>query len=320
MKKVGITGGAGFIGSYITRRFLNAEFKVKASVTNISNSDKYEHLFELGNEDNLSIHALDVQELEALESFASDCDILIHCGTPFKLEVENPEKDLHEPTIKGTQNFLKLVRENSNLEKLVFVASVAAYNTSFPYPVPHRPPDHIYTENDKPHLSEANVPYAQAKYYADQTVRKFIDQHTDLNFEIVSVSPVTVVGNALSNRDDSTSVGFQQVLKSGKVGDPFLKTLFDENVEFAMVDVEDVAEAVYKAATKSGIHGKNYLLSSESWSISDISKMLNGEFPEGNARIVYSNKLAEKDLGIQFRPVKEPLNRFFKHSKNASRV
>ena len=310
MKKIGITGGAGFIGSYITKRFLDAGHKVKVAVTNISKSNKYEHLFELGHEDKLSIKDLNVQDLDSLRSFSKDCDIIIHCGTPFKLGVDDPKRDLFEPTIKGTENFLRIVTENNDLEKLVFVASVAALNTSFPYPVSSRDADHLYTEEDEPFLDETNIPYAQAKYYADQTVRKFIHDHPGIKTEIVSVSPVTVIGKALSKREDSTSVGLQQVIKSGTAPDVFMQTLFDDDVEFALVDVKDVAEAVYQAAIKKGNHAKNYLLTSESWRISDISRMLNHKKPNGKPRTVYSNKLAKRELGVDFKPVNEPLKLF----------
>ncbi|HEY9184920.1 MAG TPA: NAD-dependent epimerase/dehydratase family protein [Salegentibacter sp.] len=38
MKTVGIIGGSGFIGSYITRKFLQEGFEVKVSVTDINKS------------------------------------------------------------------------------------------------------------------------------------------------------------------------------------------------------------------------------------------------------------------------------------------
>ncbi len=310
MKSIGITGGAGFIGSYITKKFLDEGHKVKVSVTNISRSDKYEHLFELGNEDKLSIKDLNVQDMDSLRSFSRDCEIIIHCGTPFKLGVEDPKRDLFQPTINGTENFLKIVTENKNLEKIVFVASVAAFNTSFPYPAIGRDADHLYTEEDEPFLDEANIPYAQAKYYADQTVRRFIKNNPDVDTEITTVSPVTVIGRSLSKREDSTSVGLQHLLKAKMAPDQFMQTLFDEDVEFALVDVKDVAEGVYRAATKKGIHARNYLLTSESWRVSDISRMLNGEDPKAEPRTVYSNELAKKELGLDFKPVSEPLNNF----------
>jgi len=40
MKKVGIIGGAGFIGSYNTKKFLREGYKVKVSTTDLSNKEK----------------------------------------------------------------------------------------------------------------------------------------------------------------------------------------------------------------------------------------------------------------------------------------
>ncbi len=43
MKTVGIIGGAGFIGSYNTKKFLENGYHVKVSATDLSNKDKYAH-------------------------------------------------------------------------------------------------------------------------------------------------------------------------------------------------------------------------------------------------------------------------------------
>ena len=88
--------------------------------------------------------------------------------------------------------------------------------------------------------------------------------------------------------------------------------LFDTDTEFAIVDVRDVADGIYSSATKKGLSGKNYLLSSESWKLSDISKMLNNEKPNGNAKIVYKNDKAKQELGIAFNKAEVPLSEFGK--------
>ncbi len=132
----------------------------------------------------------------------------------------------------------------------------------------------------------------------------------DLNFEISSVSPVGVMGKSLSQREDSTSTGLQFLFKNKIAPDPFIQMFYDNDIEFALVDVADVAEGVYSAATTEGIHGKNYLLSSESYRVSDISLMLNNQEPKGKSRIVYNSSLAKNDLAITFNPAKVPLNQF----------
>jgi nucleoside-diphosphate-sugar epimerase len=310
MKTVGIVGGSGFIGSHTTKKFLEEGFKVKVSATDISKPEKYKHLKELKNAENLEILALKVENKQQLKAFVQGCEIVIHGGTPFQLDVQDPKTELFDPTIKGTENFLEIIKNTPSIEKVVFIASVAAYNTNFPLPPDGKTPDDSIAEDDEPFMSEESHPYAQAKFLANQTVEKFIKDHADLHFEITSVSPVAVMGKSLSNREDSTSSGLQFLFKNNIAPNPFVQMLFDTDAEFAIVDVEDVAHAIFNASQKKGLHGKNYLLSSESWKVSDVSAMLNEQQPKGQAKIVYQNDKAKKDLGIQFRPAIMPLSAF----------
>ncbi len=312
MKTVGIIGGSGFIGSYITKKFLEEGYNVKVSVTDIKKSEKYKHLFNIENSDNLNISALKVEDLETLKDFISDCEIVVHGGTPFQLDVQDPQTELFDPTIKGTENFLKAISDMPSIEKVILIASVAAYNTNFPLPAGTKKPTDTFDETDLKFTSPDSHPYAQAKFLANQVVEKFISQNPVLPFEIISVSPVGVMGKSLSEREDSTSTGLQFLFKNKIAPNPFVQMLYDNNVEFALVDVQDVAEAIFKAATISRLHGKNYLLSSESYPVSDITLMLNHQPPKNNASIIYKNGLAQKELEIKFRPVQETLNNYSK--------
>tara|TARA_R100001143_G_scaffold63570_1_gene72060 strand:+ start:17152 stop:18093 length:942 start_codon:yes stop_codon:yes gene_type:complete len=305
MKTAGIIGGSGYIGSYVTQKFLEEGFKVKVSARDIRKKKKYRHLENLEYSKNLGIYPVDVTDIDSLRRFTDECDIVVHGGTPFQLDVKDPAKELFEPTIKGTENFLKVVNLSLSVKKVVLVASVAAFNTGYPLPVEGRPADHVYTEADEPHLNDEGHPYAQAKYYADQVVQKFIKDNPDTDVEIVSVYPVGVMGPALSNRDDSTSMGLQYLFKNRIAPNPFVQMLYDYDMEFAIVDVRDVAECIYRAATINGLHGKQYYLSNESWKVSDISRMLNSEAVQEKPRFVYSGNRAERELGISYKPAAE---------------
>ena len=310
MKTVGIIGGSGFIGSHITKKFLQEGFKVLVSSTDISNSKKYKHLKVLPNANNLEILPLKVENKNQLKEFISNCEIVVHGGTPFQLNVQDSKTELFHPTIQGTENFLEAIDSATSLKKVVFIASVATYNTNFPMPAEGKSLDDTFDENDIPFTSKESHPYAQAKFIANQTIEKFIKEHPDTNVEITSVSPTFVVGKAISDREDSTSSGLQFLFKNKIAPSPSVQLLYDNDVEFAMVDVKDVAQGVYNASVKKGLHGKNFLLSSESWKVSDISAMLNNEKPKGNARIIYKNDAAKKDLGIEFNAAKIPLMEF----------
>ncbi|MPR35350.1 NAD-dependent epimerase/dehydratase family protein [Salmonirosea aquatica] len=314
MKKTGIIGGAGFIGSHITKKFLAEGYDVRVSVRDLSQKEKYAHLHDLENAaSHLEIVQMDVQDEAALRAFLQDCDIVVHSGTPFQLDVQDPQRDLLDPTIKGTENFLKVAGETPSLKKVVFVGSVASINTSYPLPDPSRSADgvyadDVYTEADEPYLDANDHPYAQAKYYADQVVRKFVKSQPDAAFEVVSVYPTFVTGHSLSARDDSSSMGIQYLFKNKIAPNPFVEMMFAKNVEFAMVSVADVAEGIFRAATTPGLHGKNYLLTGESYKVSDITRMLNGQEPAEAARTVYSGAAATQDLGLQFQAAHVPLN------------
>jgi hypothetical protein len=307
MKTVGIIGGSGFIGSWVTKIFLEEGYKVKVSSTDIANKGKYEHLQALANANNLEICAMDVLDIPSMEAFVKGCDIVVHAGTPFMLDVKDPQKELFEPTVKGTQNFLDIISKTAGIKKVVFIASVAAWNTSFPMAPASYPANHFFSEKDTPYMGEQDHPYAQAKYYADQAVRKFVADHPEITFEITSVSPVFVIGNSLSSRQDSTSMGMQYLFKNKIAPNPFVEMLFAKDVMFAMVDVRDVAQSIFNAATRSGLHGKNYLLTSESYKISDISLMLNQQAPLAAPELIYSNALAKTELGISFISAKNTL-------------
>lgn len=310
MKTVGIIGGSGFIGSHTTKKFLEEGFKVKVSATDISKTEKYNHLKELHNSENLEILPLNVENKNQLKDFVQGCDVVVHGGTPFQLDVQDPKTELFDPTIKGTENFLEVINETQGIEKVVFIASVASYNTNFPMLPNGKGANDTIDESDQPFMSEDSHPYAQAKYIANQTVEKFIEEHPNANFEITSVSPVAVMGKSLSQREDSTSSGLQFLFKNKIAPNPFVQMLFDTDTEFAIVDVKDVADGIYSSATKKGLNGNNYLLSSESWKVSDITKMLNNEKPAGNAKIVYRNDKAKQELGIEFNPAEVPLKEF----------
>lgn len=301
MITAGIIGGSGYIGSYVTQKFLEEGYKVRVSTRNIRKKNRYHHLEKLEHSKNLGIYPVDMTDIESVRAFVDGCDIVIHGGTPFQLDVNDPTKELFEPTIKGTENFLKVIQQSISVSKVVIIASVAAFNTVYPMPVAGRSADHLYTESDDPHFSDEGHPYAQAKYYADQVVRKYIADNPESDVDIVSVYPVGVMGPALSARDDSTSMGLQYLFKNKIAPNPFVQMLFDNDMEFAIVDVRDVAEGIYKAAISNGLHGKQYYLSNESWKVSDITRMLNSEPVVEKPRFVYSGKNAEQDLGISYK-------------------
>ena len=62
-RTVGVIGGAGFIGSHVTKKFLDEGYRVRVSASDSANTAKYAHL----------------------DAFLPGCHIVVHGGTPFQL-------------------------------------------------------------------------------------------------------------------------------------------------------------------------------------------------------------------------------------------
>ncbi len=60
------------------------------------------------------------------------------------------------------------------------------------------------------------------------------------------------------------------------------------------------------------LYGRNNLLTSESYRVSDITAMLNGNDPKNKPRVVYKRDLAQKELGVMFKPAKQTLVNYAK--------
>ena len=298
--KIGIIGGAGYIGSHVTQQLLAAGHHVRVSASQPAAAERYAHLPSLpGAIDRLELVPLDLLQPEQLSPFLAGCDAVIHTGTPFQLNVDNPERALIDPTVEGTRHLLAALSAHPNLRKLVFIASVAAHNTHYPFDVPgHEGP---YTEQDPPYYSAEDHPYSRGKYRADQLVRNFLRTYTG-ECEIVTLSPVGVFGAALSDRQACTSVGMMHALRHRILDDPFVEMLFEQDASLAVVDVRDVATAAVRALELPRLHGRHFLLSVGSYPASDLHRLLNGQEPLAAPQQVYNAGASRRALGLEYHP------------------
>jgi len=128
-KQVSIIGGSGFIGSYMTQKFLNEGYSVKISVTDKSKVEKYQHIAAMGD---VEIEACDVLKPASVQAFLQGTQNLVHVGSPFYFGAYDNEKEVIEPTVLGTLNVLEAAKEVANLNKVLLVSSTVAINGYVP--------------------------------------------------------------------------------------------------------------------------------------------------------------------------------------------
>ena len=131
MKKVLVTGGAGFIGSHTVESFLEAGYKVVV-VDNLS-SGKIENINSL----DVEFFNCDIRDISELEKVFGTCEIdyVVHNAAQISVSksIKNPVHDA-DINIIGILNLLELCVKYS-VKKVVFSSSVAVYGTSETLPV-----------------------------------------------------------------------------------------------------------------------------------------------------------------------------------------
>ena len=125
--RIGVTGGAGFIGSYLVRELIKQGYDVKV-IDNLSNS-------ELKNLENLTIDFVqaDILQLDLLENFFEKCDYVIHLAALGSVprSITKPQEVFNSNVI-GTLNVLECARRYKTPVLMTSSSSVYGSNTAVP--------------------------------------------------------------------------------------------------------------------------------------------------------------------------------------------
>ncbi|KAK6141548.1 hypothetical protein DH2020_024708 [Rehmannia glutinosa] len=106
-KTVCVTGGSGYIASWLIKELLQRGYTVKASVRYPDDPKKTDHLLSLdGAKERLQLFKADLLEVGSFDAAIAGCDGVFHCASPFFLETSNPQEELIDPAVKGTLNVL----------------------------------------------------------------------------------------------------------------------------------------------------------------------------------------------------------------------
>ncbi|KAK4863306.1 hypothetical protein LT330_002084 [Penicillium expansum] len=129
-----ITGACGFVATHIVDLSLQAGYSVRGTVRSNATAEK------------LSFAIVeDMGKIGAFDVAVQGVHGVIHTATPFKLFVENNERDLLRPAIDGTCNVLDSVSKHAPQVKRVVINSSFAAMMDI---TKGNWPDHVYSEAD----------------------------------------------------------------------------------------------------------------------------------------------------------------------------
>lgn len=251
-KTVMVTGGTGYIGSWVVKKLLERGYTVRATVRDKDKKEKYNFLQKIADNSTgkLEIYEADLLKEGSFNEAGKGSDAIIHIASPFTLKFKDPVKDLIEPAVEGTKNVLNAASRSGSVKKVVLTSSVAAVHGDA-VDMKNMRLEEFTEEHFNKTSSEKHQPYSYSKVLAEKEAWKIYEEQN--NWELVVINPSFVMGPPLTPNTISESITLMKELLKGKffMGVPELN--------FGFVDVRDVADAHILGLEKPGVKGRHIL-------------------------------------------------------------
>ncbi len=324
-----VTGGTGYLASWIIKQLLDEGLNVRATVRNKSNTEKNKHLMKLGDDGkgSLELYEADLLQEGSFDQAMSNCEVVFHTASPFQiLGIKDPQKELVDPALKGTTNILSSVNKTQTVKRVILTSSTASISQDAKETVNKKLNEETWNTSS----SLKDNPYAFSKKLAEETAWQIANAQN--RWDLIVINPGFIIGPSLSSRIDSFSIDFMLSMLNGKnkSGVPALA--------FPIVDVRDVAKAQILGAFTQNASGRHIVVSGKSPFYLEIAETIKNEYgdkypvPTKNVpnfilyivapflkmkwsflknnlgiRSKLDNSYSKKDLGMSYKPIKETI-------------
>jgi len=329
-----VTGGNGYIASWVVKQLLDDGVDVHATVRDPADEAKTGHLRRMAESvpGTLTLFEADLLDDGSFDEAMAGCELVIHTASPFVLSgVKDPQRELVDPAVEGTRNALGSVNRTTSVKRVVLTSSVVSiYGDAADLPAGRE----VFTEDDWNTTSSLDhQPYPYSKVLAERAAWEMAEAQD--RWDLVVINPGFVIGPSLTNASSSASFSTLKQIVDGtmRMGAPSL--------ELGVVDVRDVAQAHIKAGFTPEAHGRHICVS-RSATFLELGQALRKEFGSrypfprrelpkplvwlaapsaGITRryvalnvghpLKFDNRRAREELGVDFRPIETSVVEFF---------
>jgi len=211
--KILITGGAGFFGLHMTKKCVAEGHEVTLLDIAEYNTSEYDP--------SVNLVRGDVRDTEKMDKLISETDAIIHAAAALPLE---KRKEIFSTNVDGTRNVLELAYKHKT-KRFVQISSTAVYGV---------PDHHPLFEHDEM-IGVGN--YGESKIAGEELCKEFREKGQ----YITIIRPKTFIG--------THRLGVFQILYDWVEGNHRIPTIGKGNNRYQLLEVDDLADAVYLAAT-----------------------------------------------------------------------
>jgi dTDP-glucose 4,6-dehydratase len=157
LKRVLVTGGAGFISSNFIRHLLEHTRYEVVSLDALTYAGNLENLAEVLSHERLSFVHGDIRDVRLVRDVVAEVDVIVNAAAESHVEksIEEGASEFVTTNVEGTQILLDAIRETP-VERFILISSSEVYGTA------------AYAPMDERHPLEPRSPYAATKAGGDR--------------------------------------------------------------------------------------------------------------------------------------------------------
>lgn len=166
-KKILVTGGAGFIGSFVVSELLKEDVGEVVIYDNFARGDM-SYIAEQLKDSRCNFFQGDLREVDLLNTAMKGCDYVVHLAAMWLLHCKDYPRTAFDVNIQGTFNVLEAC-VNNNIKRLVYSSSASVYGDAVEVPMTEEHP-----------FNNRNF-YGASKIACEAMCRAFYDRY-DLDY------------------------------------------------------------------------------------------------------------------------------------------